>query len=196
MSLLPRAFTALVLLLATLLVAGCATPPPHELPRPSDGDIAELAREITALGPDIDPAEARRAAQIAYDYPLRLAVRYEIEDPPYIHNIKVNQGIKPRGLCYQWADDLEARLRQEGFTTLELQRAIANSENAFRIEHSTVVVTAPGDSMYDGIVLDPWRYGGELYWGAVTEDHKYPWLPRQEVFKRKRLRAGGMAAAR
>ncbi len=179
---------ALLLVVATLVLSACGTPPPDQLPRPHPSDIAELSREIQALGAGISAEEADRVARISYEYPLRLAVAYEVEDPPYIHNIKVNNGTKPRGLCYQWADDLEARLRQEGFTTLELQRAIANSENPLRIEHSTVVVTAPGDSMYDGIVLDPWRNGGRLFWGHVTEDHKYPWLPRDEVFRRKRAR--------
>ncbi|APZ51900.1 hypothetical protein [Salipiger abyssi] len=184
---LPRFFAALLLLVATLAVGGCAGTPAHELQPPSETEIAALAQEIRSLGPEIAPEEASRAARVSLEYPLRLAQAYEIEDAPYIHNIKVNQGLKPRGLCYQWADDLEARLRQEGFTTLKLHRAIANSESALRIEHSTVIVSAPGDGMYEGIVLDPWRNGGKLYWGPVREDTRYPWLPRQEVFARKRL---------
>lgn len=183
---LSRRLTALLFLSFTLFVAACSTPRPEDLPRPTEAQIAALADEIHALDPGIDAGEAARAAAIAYEYPLRLAVEYQVEDPPIIHNMKVNQGLKPRGLCYQWADDLQARLAQEGFQTLELQRAIANSQSAIRIEHSTVIVTAPGDSMYEGIVLDPWRNGGQLYWGAVTEDDAYPWLPRQEVFARKR----------
>ncbi|WP_335947575.1 hypothetical protein [Salipiger bermudensis] len=182
----PRQLTAILFLSVTLFVAACATQRPEDLPRPTEADIAALADEIHALDPGIDAGEAARAAAIAYEYPLRLAVEYQVEDPPIIHNIKVNQGLKPRGLCYQWADDLQARLAQERFETLELQRAIANSQSAIRIEHSTVVVTAPGDSMYEGIVLDPWRNGGQLFWGAVTEDDAYPWLPRQDVFARKR----------
>ena len=185
---LPRRLTAFLFLSLALFLAACATPRPEDLPRPTQSEIAALADEIHALGPNIDAGEAARAAAIAYEYPLRLAVEYQVEDPPIIHNIKVNQGLKPRGLCYQWADDLQARLAQEGFETLELQRAIANSQSAIRIEHSTVVITAPGDSMYDGVVLDPWRNGGRLYWGKVTEDDAYPWLPRQEVFASKRAR--------
>lgn len=181
---LPRLLAALLF----LLTAACASVPPQDLPRPAPTDVAALAQAITDLGPDIDPAEAQRMAQISYDYPLRLAVEYQIEDSPIIHNMKVNQGLKPRGLCYQWADDLETRLSAENFQTLELHRAIANSESAIRIEHSTVIVSAPGDSMYDGIVLDPWRNGGLLFWGATREDTRYPWLPREEVFKRKRAR--------
>ncbi|MBU2959565.1 hypothetical protein KO516_01740 [Citreicella sp. C3M06] len=186
----PRLPRLVAALLFALTAAACSVPDPQDLPRPAQHDVAALAQAITDLGPQVDPDEARRMARIAYDYPLRLAVEYQVEDRPIIHNIKVNQGLKPRGLCYQWADDLEARLSAEGFQTLELQRAIANSESAIRIEHSTVIVTAPGASLYDGIVLDPWRNGGLLFWDKVRDDTRYPWLPREEVFKRKRARFG------
>ncbi|EPX86789.1 hypothetical protein [Salipiger mucosus] len=186
-----RHLARLLPVIALALLAACATPPPDELPPPSEAEISALASEIRALGVDVAPEEAARAARIAITYPRRLAVQYDVEDPPIIHNMKVNRGLKPRGLCYQWADDMEARLRQEGFETLELHRAIANSENALRIEHSTVIVSRRGESMWEGIVLDPWRDGGILWWGSVHEDDAYPWLPRQEVFARKRARLRG-----
>ncbi len=76
--------------------------------------IAELTAAIAGLGPDVDPEEAARVARIAVEYPLfTLAPAYGIVDPPLVHNIKVNMGLKPRGLCKDWADDLEARLKQE-----------------------------------------------------------------------------------
>lgn len=153
----PRLPRLVAALLFALTAAACSVPSPQDLPRPAPGEVAALAQAITDLGPRVDPDEARRMARIAYDYPLQLAVEYQVEDRPIIHNMKVNQGLKPRGLCYQWADDLETRLSAETFQTLELQRAIANSESALRIEHSTVIVTAPGDSIYEGIVLDPWQ---------------------------------------
>jgi hypothetical protein len=48
-------------------------------------------------------------------------------------------------------------------------------------EHNTVVITANGYGFEQGIVLDPWRNSGELYWVGVKED-KYPWklLPLAE----------------
>jgi hypothetical protein len=66
-------------------------------------------------------------------------------------------GLKPRGLCWHWARDIEARLKQENFQTLELHRAVANSDNVFRLEHSTAVISRRGDTFAQGIVLDPWR---------------------------------------
>lgn len=150
--------------------------------------MAALAEGLRTLDPDIDPAEAERAARVAYEETYRLAQAYQITDPPLVHNTKVNLGLKPRGLCKDWADDLEARMRQEGFETFSLHRAIANADVPLRIEHSTLILSARGEEMDDGMVLDPWRNGGVLFWSPVTEDADYAWVPRQEVFAWKRQR--------
>jgi len=182
-----RNFAYLLSLMTVFVLAACgkysAGPP-----TPGSNQIAELAQAIQALGPDVDPEEAQRAAYVAFTYPLQLAREYQITDPPIIHNIKVNQGLRPRGLCWHWAQDMETRLAQENFKTLDLHRAIGNSEKALRIDHSTVVISAKGDGMYDGLVLDPWRWGGKLFWGDPKLDKKYEWIPRQKVFELKRGR--------
>jgi hypothetical protein len=142
-------------------------------------------REIRALGAYVDPEEARRAARIAFQHTHQLALEYEITDPPLIHNTKVNMGLKPRGLCWHWAEDLEARLAEENFRTLSLHRAIANADNPFRIDHSTVIVSRRGDTMFEGVVLDPWRKGGVLHWTPTRADADYDWRPRAEVHEMK-----------
>lgn len=169
-------------------IAGCAATPPDSVTMSGMNAPVELGNAVTALGPEVDVEEAARLARVTYQYVAQLKQEYEITDPPLVHNTKVNMGIKPRGLCKDWADDLEARLKQEGFQSLTLHRAIANSDNAFRIEHSTVIVSRKGDDMYKGIVLDPWRYGGTLYWAGTRKDDHYEWLPRQVVFANKRAR--------
>ena len=40
--------------------------------------------------------------------------------------------------------------------------------------------------MYDGIVLDPWRYGGVLFWSPLVEDTRYEWVPREVVLEKRR----------
>ena len=151
---------------------------------------------IAGLGPGVDPDEAVRAARIAYRHTDDLARAYEITDPPLVHNTKVNMGLRPRGLCWHWAEDMEKRLAAEGFRTLSLHRAIANADNPYRIDHSTVIVSRRGDGMFDGLVLDPWREGGRLTWVGVREDDRYNWVPRQEVFARKRAERLAEAGAR
>ncbi|MEM7319573.1 MAG: hypothetical protein AAF408_11200 [Pseudomonadota bacterium] len=167
-----------------IALAACSAPKPAV-----DQDVADLTRSIMALDPQVDPQEAARAARIAYDHTFELAVAYEITDPPLVHNSKVNAGLKPRGLCWHWAEDMEKRLNSEQFETLELHRAIANADNRFRIDHSTAIISARGETMVEGIVLDPWRKGGRLFWAPLVEDTKYKWEPRQEVLSRKAARA-------
>ncbi|MGB2201321.1 MAG: hypothetical protein ACPH5G_08295, partial [Pseudooceanicola atlanticus] len=117
-------------------------------------------------------------------YPLALRAQYEVTDPPLIHNTKVNMGLRPRGLCWHWAEDLENRLAAENFQTLDLHRAIANADK-LRIDHSTVILSAQGDTMEQGIVLDGWRKGGDLFWALVPEDRRYEWERRDVVFARR-----------
>lgn len=178
-----------LLLLIALGLAACSAPSYLES-QPDAQKIVELERAILALGPAIDPEEAARAARIAVEYPRRLMVEYEITDPPLRHNMKVNAGLRPRGLCWHWARDLGSRMMSEEFQTLDILHAISNYNTPFRIEHSSIIVSAKGDDIYEGLVLDPWRYGGTLYWGPTLQDTPYPWRPREEVFAEKRRDRG------
>ena len=51
----------------------------------------------------------------------------------------------------------------------------------FRIGHSTLIISAKGDKYTSGIVLDPWRYGGKVFWSATKADPQYVWLLETEV---------------
>lgn len=189
---LPGRLLHALLLLAAMGLAACS-PAPRDLAPPSQAQIAALRDAFLALGPEVDAREATRAARIAYRYPLQLARAYQITDAPLVHNTKVNLGLKPRGLCWHWAHDMQDRMAQEGFTTLALHRAIAAP--LFRIDHSTLVMSAKGDPMEAGLVIDPWRNGGRLFWSPVGEDARYRWEPRAVVQDRARARraagAGG-----
>lgn len=178
-----------IVIAALCVLAACGAPQQGSVDTSRDR-VAELEAAILALGPGVDPEEAARAAQIAYAHTSALKVDYQITDPPLIHNMKVNAGFKPRGLCWHWAEDMEARLDAEGFDTLEMHRAIANADNPFLIDHSTAIISAKGTDAFAGIVLDPWRKGGVLTWNPTLEDPKYIWVPREIVFeKRRRLAA-------
>lgn len=157
------------------------TPPPMG----TQAEMDKLAAAIQALSPQVDPAEAQRAARTAYVSTQQQAIAYQITASPLVHNMMVNSGLRDRGLCYQWADDLEIAMKKEGFRTLSLHRAIANAFNPLLIEHSTLIISAKGAAMQEGIVLDPWRKGGILTWKPVVEDTKYTWVPQAEVFARK-----------
>ena len=164
----------------SVLLAACG-PVPRDV---TQNDIDMLAVEIKGMGADVDPDEAARAAEIAYTYSLQLAEEYNVTDNPIIHNTKVNNGWRERGICVHWAEDIEARLNQEGFETLQIHRAIAEGSE-LRIDHSTAIISQKGDSLEEGVVLDPWRYGGLLFWSPTLADERYFWEPRLTVLSRK-----------
>ena len=88
----------------------------------------------------------------------------------------------------------KARLRRERFHSLDLHWAIANYEAAFRLEHSSVVISAGGADLNQGLILDPWRNSGRLHWVLLTEDAKYRWQPRADVHALKRERKARAAS--
>jgi hypothetical protein len=172
------------------LLSACTTVTPVT-DRPSAGEvqrIQELQLVILALDESIDRDEAARAANIAIEYPLQLAEQYEITDPPLLHNFLVNIGVKPRGLCTHWTWDLYTRLQQERFRSIDLHWGIANYDSAFRLEHSSVIISARDSSMQQGLVLDPWRNAGQLFWAQTLQDPIYQWHPQAEIHARKRER--------
>ncbi len=161
---------------------------------PGDERIASLEGMILALGPEVSAEEAGRAARVAFRHARDLAARYEIAGPPLWHNMQVNLGIKERGLCWHWAEDMEARLQAERLETLEIHRAVANAFSPPLIEHSTAIIARKGDGLERGIVLDPWRLGGVLTFVPVLEDPDYDWEDRNGVFERRRRRQAIRAA--
>jgi hypothetical protein len=92
--------------------------------------------------------------------------------PPLFHNFLVNIGLKERGLCYHWAEDLLTRLEALRLATLEFRWG--NARAGTLREHNTVVVTAQDQPFDQGIVLDAWRHSGRLHWTHVNAD-RYPW---------------------
>jgi hypothetical protein len=171
--------STLVLLLACLgFLTGCATSPP---PRPwAEQQSTALCRRITRLSKYVDRKEAESLAETAVQYPILLAQQYRAVRPSWVHNMFVNAGIRERGLCYHWANDLFARLSETPRHSLELHLAVAHMDT--RREHNAIVVTAHGQPVSEGLVLDAWRHPGRLWWGTAADD-KYPWkpLPRERV---------------
>ena len=88
----------------------------------------------------------------------------------------VNCGLKPRGLCYQWADDLEQALRPLPLRQLAVQPVIARLGTPH--EHNALVVYQVNRPPETGLVLDAWRHGGRLHWAPLRRD-KYPWKPAE-----------------
>ncbi|MBW2486080.1 MAG: hypothetical protein JRE88_13425 [Deltaproteobacteria bacterium] len=136
-------------------------------------NVKRLEWELIALGPAVDPIEARQVAETAIRESAILAEEYQLIRPAVAHNLLIAIGIKERGLCYQWAEDLMERLEALALKSFQLHWAVAYRGSNLR-EHNCVVVTAAGQPFSKGILFDPWRHSGNLYWTPVVKD-SYPW---------------------
>lgn len=139
-----------------------------------DQKIVSLYKAIMSLGPNIVASEAQFVAREAVLYPKILANRYKLMSPPLYQNVLVNYGRRDRGLCYQWTRDMGLQINRP-MKSLHFFHGVAFRRNHWK-EHSTLVVAAKGKGVPDGIVLDPWRNSGNLFWSRVKDDKKYPWV--------------------
>ena len=173
---------ALTALLLASLSAGCGA---HRAQLPIEGaplarEVDALERTLRALDAGVDAAEARRVAETAIVASGRLAREYRVVPPAKWHNLLIQMGFRERGLCYHWTEDLMRQLQGLNLATLRLHWGVAHKGSDLR-EHNSVVVTAARQAFENGVVLDPWRNSGELFWAAVSTD-SYPWraLPPEE----------------
>ena len=141
-----------------------------------------LRARIVALGPNIDPDEARRVAEIAYTTGRDLKKEWRVVWPPGVQNFLVNTGQRKGGLCFQFAERLLWRLSAQNWNSVEFHWAESFERTAS--EHNVIVVTAKGQNFYQGIILDNWRYGGRLVWGSVLEDPFYRWHENKGQFQK------------
>lgn len=135
--------------------------------------VKQLEQLLLALSETVDKTEAMMVAETAVRESAVLAEEYQLVRPAVAHNLLVALGIKDRGLCYHWTEDLVKRLQKLDLKSLQLYWGVAHRGSELR-EHNCVVVTAKGQGFFKGIVLDPWRNSGKLFWARVTKD-SYPW---------------------
>jgi hypothetical protein len=150
-------------------------------------DDASLRTRIAALSPTVSPDEARRVAYAAYMTGLELRREWRVVWLPGVQNLLVNMGARKWGLCFQWATELLVRLDALKLQTLELHWAesFANTSG----EHNVIVVTARGQAFEKGILLDNWRYSGQLVWTQVAMDPEYHWTENKSELARRLGRA-------
>jgi cell division protein FtsB len=182
-----------VLLLLVVLLSACASG--HQMSQGSSANektkdlrateayrekVELLQDELAALNQQADLLEAGQVAQTAVTYSNQLAEEYHLVRPAVLHNVLIRVGLKDRGLCYHWTEDLLKELQSLDLRTYQLHWGVAHRGSELR-EHNSVVITARGQAFEKGLVLDPWRNSGDLYWALIKTD-RYPWqeLPASE----------------
>lgn len=181
-----RAGTVLIVTMAVVMVAGPgglhrdavdSVVAAESMVRSSDREekdrILRLQKDLQGLAGTVDERDALLVADTVIRTSKVLAEQYELVSPPLWHNFLVNQGVKKRGLCWHWTTDLLKQLRKLDQNSFDFHWGIAHAETPWRI-HNTVVATGKGQAFDEGMVLDPWRDSGRLFWARVKAD-RYPW---------------------
>jgi hypothetical protein len=156
---------AFILLLA---VSAPATPARAE----DEKSIEGFSKAIVALAPDVDPVEAQLVSETSHHTARRLQKEWRVFPVSVVQNFLIHIGARDRGYCFQWAHDIGAELRKLPLKTLVLHWTEAHPDT--RLEHNVVVVTARGQPVSSGYIIDGWRAAGRLLWWPVAKD-EYPW---------------------
>lgn len=160
----------------------------HPSPNVINKNVSELQGLFLGLSPNISRSEALNLSENSINYSLELSQKYKAISSPWIQNTLVNIGLKERGLCYEWAEDLLKYLMKKNYRTLEFYAIGANIGDLS--EHNALAVSARGDGLENSIVLDAWRNAGNLYFKKIREDKKYEWKDRKSLYGVLPLKSG------
>ena len=179
-----------VISLVSLCCTSVSSGRPHENPvMASSGEDVRLISQLLALSPTVRNDEARKVAMCAYSTGQEFKRKWDVVWPPGLQVVLANKGKKKGGLCYQWAAELLVRLDALKLQTLEPHWAESYA-NTFS-EHNVIVMTAKGQPFKEGILLDNWRYGGNLVFGKAAADPEYHWVENTgDILNRMRAAAG------
>lgn len=164
------------LLFFSFFLVGCVA---VSAPSLSETKMTQLSQLLQGLDKHIPQEEARQLSQDIFYKTQQLTKEFELTSPPQYHNFLVNVGLREKGLCYHWSDALYLYLSQKKYVSFELHLMGANI-GEYLYEHNILVVVAKGGRVEDGIIIDPWRDSGELYFSKVNDDTKYKWKHRSE----------------
>jgi len=137
----------------------------------SKGDApkaAKLADELGSLSPRVSRDEAKLLADCAFVTVSKLRREYRMFGTPIFNNFLIYHGLRKRGYCYQWSEDLLLALDKLNLKSLEVRWG-EYDPNTWR-ENNCLVVTAKGQSFNRGIMLEAWRHLGHLYFGPIASD--------------------------
>jgi len=133
--------------------------------------IKDLAKALTGLARDVDPAEGQALSATAHTTARRLKKEYRVVLNPEFTVFLYNIGKRKRGWCGHWAQDIGAELKELKCKTLVLHWGEAYPGTTS--ENNCLVVTARNQPFQDGIILDGWRRAGRLFWCPVIKDDEY-----------------------
>jgi hypothetical protein len=157
----------------------------------SKGDApkaAKLADDLVSLSPRVNPDEARLLAGCAFVTVSKLRREYRMFGTPIFNNFLIYHGLRKRGYCYQWSEDVLLALDRLNLKSLEVRWG-EHDPNTWR-ENNCIVVTAKGQPFDRGIMLECWSHLGHLDFGPVASSWEL-YVENSAYARRVRDRAGG-----
>ncbi|PTB83469.1 hypothetical protein C9926_02760 [Sulfurovum lithotrophicum] len=161
------------LFIVTFLVVGCV----EHTPTIKEERIIKLSKLLHTLSSNTTEKETLQLSRDIFTKTQQLTKAFEMSSPPQYHNFLVNIGMKEKGLCYHWSDALYLHFMKSNYPSFEFHLLGANI-GKYWTEHNSLVIVGKGKPIQSGIIIDPWRNGGELYFSKVKNDHDYLWIHR------------------
>ena len=162
-------------LILSFLLVGC-TVTPTQVPQ---SQIDRLSNLLQTLDRHIPKQESKKLSRDIFSKTQQLTQAFELTSPPLWHNFLVNIGIRKKGLCFHWSDALYLHLKKGHYRDYAFHLVGANIGGYFS-EHNALVIIGKGGNIENGIIIDPWRNSGKLYFSKVKNDTKYRWSHRKD----------------
>ena len=162
----PRPFFVYSILSVTILTSGCAS---RQLSHPLT--VNQLKAELVMMVPEPRPAvvaEADKLARTTFTIIETSSRRDKMIGWPWANNGLIRMGMKSRGLCYHWAEDLVTALDTVHPKFYEIHWMVAR-KGKLR-EHNSALLTAKGNPVEQGLIIDPWRTSGRPFWIRMAQD--------------------------
>jgi hypothetical protein len=153
------------------LLTSCA--PVAYRPTERQAHAGELAALVKTKNPQVSRIEAHAFATEAFEVAAAKRKEWVVVLTPWLNNVLVNGGFQQRGLCYHWALDLYGELADDLPSGLRMTLLHCYRGQPFR-EHHALGVHAAGEHWSEGIVLDGWRYAGNLMYEPIDQS-VVPW---------------------
>ncbi len=149
------------------------------MPETSQYQVEELAEKLMTLHDGVPAEEARGLSQEIFLESAKLRKKFKPVSEPHFNNFLINIGMQDQGLCYQWSDALYIHFEKSRYPHFDFHLLVSDQGKYFS-EHNVLVVVAKGENVMDGIIIDPWREAGSVYFVKVKDDHGYKWKHRAE----------------
>ena len=162
------------LLCLLFLSVGCSV---KSVEAPSEY-MKKLSNLLQSLDIKIPKQQSTSLSHNIFHKTAELTKAFKLTSPALWHNFLVNIGLRKRGLCFHWADALYIHLKLQEYSQYQFHLVGANIGTFF--EHNALVIVKKGGKVKDGVVIDPWRNSGKLYFSKIKDDKRYSWSHRPD----------------